>query len=100
MCFTRYKEIKNYSYKTTRSTNGKPIGHFTQLVWKDTKFFGIGIATMPARQNNHYQETFIVAIYSPGGNHFYKGKKVKTYTANVKARKDGCSGSDCKFHFL
>jgi len=92
-----YKEIKDYSFQTTESINGKKIGHFTQLVWKDTTHFGVGIATMPARKYGEYgnKETFIVAMYSPQGNFHYIGKKVEAYTANVKPRKDGCTGSNC-----
>jgi len=90
-----YNEIKDYSFLTTKSTNGKAIGHFTQLVWKDSTHFGVGIATMPSRKYSTYgnKETFIVAMYSPAGNTHFNG--VSQYSANVKQRKDGCSGSSC-----
>lgn len=77
---------------TAKSPNDKPIGHFTQVVWKDTKRFGVGIATLPNSNNNNVQ-TFIVAMYSPAGNDPLVRK------ANVKPRKDGCAGSDCKFDY-
>jgi len=90
-----YEEIKDYSFLTSESANGKEIGHFTQLVWKDTKYFGVGIATMPSRKYSTIgnKETFIVAMYSPAGNTHFNG--VSQYSANVKQRKDGCSGSSC-----
>ena len=70
------------------------IGHFTQLVWKDSTHFGVGIATMPGRKFGDYgnKETFIVAKYSPVGNWPF----ILTRLANVKPRKDGCKGSNCK----
>ena len=88
----RYREIEDYSFQTAKSTNGKSIGHFTQLVWKGTKYFGLGIATMATRYSSSFNETFIVAMYSPPGN--WLGH----YSANVDTRKDGCSGSSCKQH--
>ena len=53
---------------------------------------------MPARKYAEYgnKETFIVAMYSPQGNFYYRGKRVRDYTANVKPRKDGCRESSCK----
>ena len=46
----RYNEIDDYSYDTASSINGKAIGHFTQVVWKGTMKFGVGIATMDSRK--------------------------------------------------
>lgn len=42
------------------------IGHFTQIVWKNTQYLGVGIA------KNAYGRTVIVATYFPPGN--YKGQ--------------------------
>ena len=62
------------------------IGHFTQLVWSGSLRFGIGIATGPSRKYAQYGnvETFVVAKYAPRGNFYYYGKKIETYTTNVK----------------
>ena len=54
-----YDELKDYDF-------GKPgfasnTGHFTQLVWRDTKQIGIGRASKG-------QAVFVVANYSPAGN--------------------------------
>lgn len=38
-----------------------PAGHFTQVVWKDTKELGVGVAT-----NGH--TVFVVGQYRPRGN--------------------------------
>ena len=91
----RYEEIKRYSYLTASSSNGKAIGHFSQLVWKGTTHFGVGIATMPSRRFAEYgnKETFIVAMYTPPGN------LPGGYSTNVQPRKDGCQGVSCKFSF-
>ncbi|KAJ1145494.1 hypothetical protein NDU88_011780 [Pleurodeles waltl] len=55
-----YSEIKNYDF-------GRPgfksnTGHFTQVVWKDSKEVGVGIAT------DGRGLYFVVGQYSPAGN--------------------------------
>lgn len=54
-----YSEIKDYNFKTGKSTG--VTGHFTQLVWKDTKEVGFGVA---------FNGGFCIACanYYPGGN--------------------------------
>jgi len=86
-----YEEIKDYSYATAGSKNGKAVGHFTQVVWKNSVRIGVGIATMPSRKYAKYgnKETFIVAKYSPQGNFYMRGRKLQHYTANVQPRKPG-----------
>ena len=54
-----YSEIKNYNYNGDWS-NG--TGHFTQIVWKDTKEVGFG------KSKNAKGKTFVVANYYPAGN--------------------------------
>ena len=39
-----YNEIDNYDFSSHSSSNGKATGHFTQLVWKDSKEIGCGAA--------------------------------------------------------
>jgi len=86
-----YNEIKDYSYANAGSKNGSPIGHFTQLVWKATTRFGVGIATMKSRKYSKYGniETFIVAKYEPRGNFYFRGRRLQDYTKNVQPRKRG-----------
>ena len=56
-----YDEIKDYDFNTGKTKNGGVVGHFTQLVWKDTKEVGFGIG--------FNGDTLIaVANYYPGGN--------------------------------
>ena len=54
-----YSEIKDYNFETGQSTG--VTGHFTQLIWKDSKEVGFGIAFGG-------QRLFTVANYFPGGN--------------------------------
>ena len=60
----RYKELCNYNYKTNAAIDAtKPIGHFTQIIWKSSTELGIGRA-YGAKQDCVY----IVARYKPPGN--------------------------------
>uniref|UniRef100_A0A671QZU8 GLI pathogenesis-related 2 n=1 Tax=Sinocyclocheilus anshuiensis TaxID=1608454 RepID=A0A671QZU8_9TELE len=49
-----YSEIKDYNFVVSP-------GHFTQVVWKDTKEVGVGLAT-------DGNTTFVVGQYLPAGN--------------------------------
>uniref|UniRef100_H3AC98 GLI pathosis related 2 n=1 Tax=Latimeria chalumnae TaxID=7897 RepID=H3AC98_LATCH len=55
-----YNEIKDYDFKNPGFKGN--TGHFTQVVWKDTKEVGVGKAT------NGKGLFFIVGQYSPAGN--------------------------------
>ncbi|XP_066936330.1 uncharacterized protein [Clytia hemisphaerica] len=59
-----YDEIKDYNFSTGTGTPGKMIGHFTQMVWKDSKRIGIGMAI--SRDQTHI---YVVAHYAPKGNY-------------------------------
>ena len=74
--FSRYNEEKDYDYKTgdvkqqckdnpatCYSKNG--VGHFTQVVWKDSIKLGIGKAT---GKIDKLFCTWVVGRYSPAGN--------------------------------
>ncbi|RDD40428.1 Golgi-associated plant pathogenesis-related protein 1 [Trichoplax sp. H2] len=65
-----YNEVKDYNYK--KAEFQPSTGHFTQLVWAETEFVGVGIASTADGR------VFIVANYSPAGN--VQGK----YGINVK----------------
>ncbi|KAI9478205.1 MAG: CAP domain-containing protein [Benjaminiella poitrasii] len=69
-----YKEVANYNYKTGKSSNGKVIGHFTQVVWNSTTEIGCA-----ATYCSNLRTTYYVCDYSPPGN--YIGR----YTKNVFA---------------
>lgn len=54
-----YNEIAHYSFANPGFKSG--TGHFTQVVWKDSKRLGVGVAI----KNNR---CFVVANYDPPGN--------------------------------
>ena len=59
-----YEEIKDYKYsKIKRFRIGPKIGHYTQMVWKDTK--EVGIASAISKNGKVY----VVARYYPVGNY-------------------------------
>ena len=72
----RYSEIDYYNW-TTHATNvpEKAIGHFTQVVWKNSANVGMAIATAT---KSDWIYTFIVARYTPAGNY------IGQYGSNVK----------------
>ena len=53
-----YNEVKSHNFKKDFQKN---TGHFTQIIWKDTKEVGFGKAS---RGNTYY----VVANYYPPGN--------------------------------
>uniref|UniRef100_A0A0N5BUY9 SCP domain-containing protein n=1 Tax=Strongyloides papillosus TaxID=174720 RepID=A0A0N5BUY9_STREA len=67
-----YNEIQNYHYENPGF--GLNTGHFTQLIWKNTKEMGCGIGKV----NEKYPGYYIVSCkYNPSGN--YEGQ----YKENV-----------------
>lgn len=54
-------ESKDYDERSFRCLHGAVCGHFTQLIWRETKQVGCGVAT---RRNGEYW----VCYYSPPGN--------------------------------
>ena len=60
-----YNEIKNYRYSKVRRfrLSKKQIGHYTQMVWKNTK--EVGIASAISKDGKVY----VVARYYPSGNY-------------------------------
>jgi len=59
-----YNEIKDYKYSKVKSNRiGPKTGHYTQMVWKDTK--EVGIASAFSKNGKVY----VVARYYPAGNY-------------------------------
>ena len=85
---SRYVEINNYDYGTATTKNGEAVGHFTQMVWRDTTKFGVGIATRENGDGNI--DTFIVARYAPRGNIHTTGQRFEDYSRNVQPPIPGC----------
>lgn len=55
-----YNEIKDYDFDNDRFSGN--TGHFTQVVWKNTKELGMGMA------KSDDGKFFVVARYRPAGN--------------------------------
>ena len=66
-----YNEVSNYNFNNPGFSSG--TGHFTQVVWKNSKEFGIGLYC----QNN---QCFMTGNYYPGGNFGYNND----YARNVQ----------------
>lgn len=58
----RYEEISLYKFGEAKPRNPSAVGHFTQLVWKETEKVGVGMATSA---KGH---VYIVCNYDPPGN--------------------------------
>ncbi|MGR9107141.1 MAG: CAP family protein [Gammaproteobacteria bacterium] len=87
-----YGEYDNYSYATTRSINGNPVGHFTQMVWKETDTIGCGLASR-LRSDNQV-EAVVVCRYRAAGNSIVRlpgmtpdQARHEAYNRNVRPRK-------------
>ncbi|CAG7816749.1 unnamed protein product [Allacma fusca] len=59
-----YVECNDYNYAwPPRSSYGKQVYHFTQMVWKSTTYVGFGVYLHPQTGR-----TYVVALYEPKGN--------------------------------
>jgi uncharacterized protein YkwD len=58
-----YNEIKLYHYTQVTEKNWEPTGHYTQMIWDNTKEVGVGVAICPNGG------IIIVANYYPAGNY-------------------------------
>jgi len=72
-----YSEVTKYNFA---ASSGAGTGHFTQVVWKDSKEFGVGKA------QTSDGKWLVVANYLPAGNF------VGNYKENVFPPKDGKIG--------
>jgi uncharacterized protein YkwD len=62
-----YNEIKFYDFTTGTTTDpNEAIGHFTQVVWDETSFFGIGSAC--ALPKDGWYWCYVAASYDKPGN--------------------------------
>ena len=55
-------EAKNYDRKSNTCRQGGPCGHYTQVVWRNTRELGCGVARSPSRE-------VWVCDYNPPGNY-------------------------------
>ncbi|ODM96911.1 Golgi-associated plant pathogenesis-related protein 1 [Orchesella cincta] len=63
-----YKEIYNYNFsnfKTDLETHPRTVLHFTQVVWRESKYFGLGMTTYRSKKGIGMVATL---FYYPSGN--------------------------------
>lgn len=69
------KEVQNYDYATNTCADGKQCGHYTQVVWRDTK--RVGCATQTCTRNSPFPQASTwqlwVCNYAPPGN--FRGQR-------------------------
>ncbi|CAJ1076986.1 cysteine-rich secretory protein 2-like [Xyrichtys novacula] len=83
-----YNEFDNWQYGSG-SINGKPVGHFTQVVWYRSNLVGCGVAHCP-EASYHY---FYVCQYCPPGNYQFTHPYKKG--AHCGACPDSCDNQLC-----
>jgi len=66
------KEKEWYDYKTNSSTNGRAVGHYTQVVWRNTSFVGCGVAQCRMKNSDAIKRFYVCNYKSPGN---YRGVK-------------------------
>lgn len=78
-----YNEIKDYDYSHPNFTEA--AGHFTQVVWKDSKQVGCAI-----RYCNSYWGNLIVCEYDPSGNYLgeFEDNVMPLKEENKKEKRD------------
>lgn len=64
-----------YVFGEAEPKNSSAVGHFTQLIWKETIKMGVGLATSEKGQ------VYVVCNYEPAGN------IVGEYAKNIKPAK-------------
>ncbi len=65
-----YNEVKDYNFQAAGFSSA--TGHFTQVIWKSTTAFGVGLALTADGKS-----AYVVAQYSPPGNYLGQfGKNV------------------------
>lgn len=57
------EEINDYHHGRNWARNFSEVGHYSQMVWSDTKHIGIGVAIASDGS------TYVVARYHPAGNY-------------------------------
>lgn len=83
-----YSEIKDYDFNNPGFSGN--TGHFTQVVWKDSKEVGFGLATDGKRVY------FLVAQYSPAGNITNPGFYERNVLPCATAPPSASAGSDAR----
>jgi len=86
-----YCEVDDYKKNPNVWARNPDIGHFTQLVWKDSTKVGFGIAT-----TSNGRKTYVVANYWPAGNMNFNTGGARANVINYESAtcKVSCGGHD------
>lgn len=70
----------NYSYPPNDIAAQEKVADYTQLIWKNTKYIGVGVA-----ENREHRACFVVARYWPAGNilNQYRANVSKACSINI-----------------
>jgi pathogenesis-related protein 1 len=71
-----YNEINNYDFSRGESANGGVVGHFTQVVWRETTQIGCGVAICGG-------DEMLVCNYAPRGNFAFNESNAAANKRNV-----------------
>nr|XP_009860608.2 uncharacterized protein LOC100182344 [Ciona intestinalis] len=100
-----YAEVFDYNRENpTLTTQGVPVGHYTQMLWRSTRSVGCAVAVRLVRRGGRtYKTTYAVSHYNPGGNFKYttNARTIRSYLENVPDPREStcmspaaCSGGD------
>lgn len=82
-----HKEEKDYDFSTNKCAPGEVCGHYTQMVWANSRRIGCAVASCPSVKNafdDNRGGTLVFCRYSPAGN-----------VAGVSPFKQGKRCSEC-----
>jgi pathogenesis-related protein 1 len=66
-------EKRSYSYSSNTCASGALCGHYTQMVWKQTRQVGCAVVSCPQGMESFQAGTLVVCEYDPPGN--YRGQR-------------------------
>jgi len=99
-----YAESFDFNYsRPLEVIKSRPTGHYTQLMWGNSKRMGCALKTKKAFvYGGNYEASYLVTQYYPGGNvqSYNLERSLMFYDTNVKALKNGTCTSDpfCRFN--
>ncbi|EZA48571.1 hypothetical protein X777_13242 [Ooceraea biroi] len=77
-----YQESRYYKYDELQPRNLKNVRNFIQLVWKDSKFIGVGSVVEPN------ENIYLVCIYDPPANSNGEFQRNVTLPTKVSTNKN------------
>ena len=66
-----FEEVADYTYGPFQSAGASAVGHYTQIVWSNTRRVGCGLAVCPGSAfgySNSFTAYYLACDYAKGGN--------------------------------